>query len=415
TPQVWYGAKVCNLLLQFWDFKAYVQGMMKPFKFAVTPDDAGLSDEELRTNALAAAKDADYVVVIAGTDSKTASEENDRTTLELPYNQSKMIEDLLKINENTIVVLVTLGAVTGSFFDKAHTVINAHYAGQEQGTAIANVLFGNVNPNAKLTATWYKDEKDLPHINDYGLKWQDTLDGKARTYMYFDGDVLFPFGYGLSYTTFEYSNLRVEQSVVDANGTLHARIDIANTGKYAGAEIVEAYVKKRVPEGTYDKLPEKQLKAFTKVYLNPGETKTVDILIPVSEIDFWSPFYERMVVESGEYELQIGKSSAEIVQSQVFAITGEWQAQIQAVKISSAKQIMHVGDKVQLEVSVTLVDSYHLKDKEKKIQFKSLNPDVITVDEDGVISAVSCGVATVEAIATYQDTNAVGKIAIVVS
>lgn len=146
------------------------------------------------------------VVVVAGTDASNASEEHDRDTLDLPYGQDEKIQKIIEANPNTVVVITALGAVTGAFVEKSHTLINAHFAGEAQGTAIANVLFGKVNPNAKLTATWYKDVNDLPALNDYGIKKQDTCDKKARTYMYFDGEVLFPFGYELSYTKLEYSN-----------------------------------------------------------------------------------------------------------------------------------------------------------------------------------------------------------------
>lgn len=132
-----------------------------------------------------------------------------------------------------------------------------------------------VNPNAKLTATWYKDVNDLPALNDYGIKKQDTCDKKARTYMYFDGEVLFPFGYGLSYTSFEYSNLRVNKTELDANETLSVSVDVKNAGGMDGAEIVQLYVSKILVGKQKDNKPIRQLKSYQKVWIKTGETVTV--------------------------------------------------------------------------------------------------------------------------------------------
>ena len=373
-----------------------------PDKYAVNDPDKGVDNDILMARALEAAKEADYVIVIAGTDATNASEEHDRNTLELPYGQNEKIKELLAANDNTVVVLTTLGAVTGDFFEKAHTVVNAHFAGQAQGTAIANVLFGKVNPNAKLTATWYKSMEDLPHINDYGIRKHDTLDFKTRTYMYLDKEPLFPFGHGLSYTTFEYANMQVSSTALDANDTLTVTVDVTNAGSMDGAEIVQLYAAKVIPAGMADNKPVRQLKAFEKVFLKAGETKTVTLSVPVSEISFWSYLHKKMIVENGDYRMEIGRSSADIACEQNVTITGQWRAPLTTVYAVSDKHVLAVGETAAITASATLADTIHLCLCQNPAVYESSDPSVLTVDGCGKVIAVSAGTASVTVSVTYD-------------
>ncbi|HHV10848.1 MAG TPA: hypothetical protein GXX75_11290 [Clostridiales bacterium] len=387
---------------------------MAPKKFQPEDPDKCADNEVLMERALKAAKEVDYVIVVAGTDATNASEEHDRETLDLPYGQDEKIKKLLAANPNTVVVLTTLGAVTGEFIDQAHTLVNAHFAGQEQGTAIANILFGEVNPNAKLTATWYRSLADLPHINDYGLRKHDTLDLKTRTYMYFEGDVLFPFGYGLSYTNFEYSNLMVNRKEFDANERMEVSFDLQNTGKMDGAEIVELYVSKVIPSGTSDNKPFRQLKAFDKIWLKAGEKKRVTLELPVSDITFWSYLKKKMIVEPGTYKLEIGKSSADIVLTAEVGITGEWKAALSNVYALSSRQVLAQGEMATVEVAATLEDTVHLKAKEYVVQYQSTDSTVVDVDSDGVVTALGSGTAIVVATVQYENVTKSTKVAFAV-
>ena len=375
--------------------------MQLPDRYPANDPDKGADNYILFERALAAAKKADYVIVIAGTDSTNAAEELDRTTLELPYGQNEKIKKLLDANENTVVVISALGMVTGDFFDKAHTVVNAHFGGQEQGTAIANVLFGKVNPSGKLSATWYKEMSDLPHVNDYGLREHDTLDMKTRTYQYLKTEPRFPFGHGLSYTTFAYSNLKLDKAELDANDTLHVTCDVTNTGKRAGTEIVELYIGKIIPAGMHDNKPARQLKGFAKVELKPGETKTVAIDVKLSEVTFWSNLRRKMMVESGQYNLEIGGSSANLPLKTTFAITGAWDARLCTVYMDG-KQIYSPGQTGRIRVSATLEDATHLCMFENKPVFTSSDETVATVSAEGVVTAVAAGTAKITATVTYQ-------------
>jgi Beta-glucosidase-related glycosidases len=375
---------------------------MAPKKYVPEDPDKCADDDILFERALDAAKEVDCVIVIAGTDASMASEEHDRATLALPYGQDEKIQRLLEANRNTIVVLNTHGAVTGNFFDKAHTVVNAHFAGQAQGTAIANILFGKVNPNAKLTATWYRSELDLPHINDYGVRRHDTLTDQARTYMYFEKDVLFPFGYGLSYSNFSYSNLKLNGTEFNANDTIEISVDVKNESTFDGAEIVEMYISKIIPEGASDNKPFRQLKAFDKVFIKAGETKTVAMRLPVHEVTFWSYLRKKMIVEKGQYRVEIGRSSADIACAAEVAFSGEWKAKLNNVFVLSDQYILEPGDRAVLNISATLEDAVHLCKCDFKPVFESSDQSVVSVDENGIVTALENGTALVTISVTYE-------------
>lgn len=375
---------------------------MSPEKHKPEDPDFRTDNDILFKRALDAAHTADYVVVIAGTDATNASEEHDRDTLALPYGQDEKIQKLLEINENTVVVVCALGAVKGKFLEKAHTLLNAHFAGEAQGTAIANILFGKVNPNAKLTTTWYRDETELPHINDYGLKRNDTLNGKTRTYMYYDGKPLFPFGYGLSYTNFTYSDFRLSNRRLDANETLKVSLDITNTGNRDGAEIVQLYIAKKIQQDMSDNKPLHQLKGFDKVWLKAGERKTVMFEIPLSEITFWSYLKKKMIVEEGKYEIQIGKSSADIVWKDEICVTGEWDAGLLSVCAKADHYVLQMGKQSSIAVTAVLADTSRLDLSQNPVLFKSTDNEVLSVNEQGFVTAVKKGVASVEVIVKYK-------------
>lgn len=381
-----------------------------PDKYMPHDPDKGADDAVLLERAIKAAKESDIVIVIAGTDATNASEEHDRDTLELPYGQNEKIKKLLEANDQTVVVLTTLGAVSGDFFEKAHTVLNAHFAGQAQGTAIANVLFGKVNPNAKLTATWYTSEAELPHINDYGIRKHDTMDFKTRTYMYFDKEPLFPFGHGLSYTTFEYANLSVNSQNLDANDTLTVTVDVTNTGIMDGSEIVELYVAKVIPEGAADNKPVRQLKGFEKVFIKAGETKRVVLSVPVSELSFWSYLHKKMFVENGTYRIEIGRSSADIACTAQVDISGVWKAPLTTVYAVSDKSVLSPGENAKIKPSATLADTTHLCLCQYPPVYESSDASVITVDDRGNVHAVGAGAASVCVTVTYDGVSVSRKL-----
>jgi beta-glucosidase len=187
----------------------------------------------------------------------------------------------------------------------AKAIVQAWYAGQDTGTVIADVLFGDTNPSGKLPITFYASLADLPPMEDYDVR-------KGRTYMYLAKEPAFPFGHGLSYTSFRYEDLAVSPSTVRADGTIRVEVDLANIGKRHGAEVVQIYV--RPPRGP------KQLRAFRRVALGVGEKQRVSIDIPAADLAHYDVKSARSVVDPGRYELLLGASSADIRQKSTFDV-----------------------------------------------------------------------------------------------
>ncbi len=257
------------------------------------------SDEEL-AKAVAVAKKADVVVAFVGNDDSTATENNDRESIGLPGRQEEMLAKLCEVNENVVVVIVPSGATTiGAAQESADGIICGWANGQEQGTAIASVLFGDVNPGGKLTSTWYASDSDLPDLHDYNIR-------NNRTYMYFQGEPLYPFGYGLSYTNFEISNMRVDTSALAEGGELSVTVDVKNVGKVAGDEVVQLYIKDNVSPFVEAK---KQLRGFERVSLKSGESTSVTMVVSYDGFSHWSDVEKNFVVSEGAYDIMVGNSS----------------------------------------------------------------------------------------------------------
>jgi beta-glucosidase len=180
-------------------------------------------------------------------------------------------------------------------------ILHMTHNAQEMGTAIAEVLFGDYNPGGRLVETWPKSLDQVPAMMDYDIR-------HGRTYMYFRGDPLYPFGYGLSYTTFRYSKLRVSGGRLAANGKVTVSVDVTNTGTRTGDEVVQLYVKHL--KSAVDR-PAKELRGFRRVTLGPDETKTVEIPLAADALAYWDTGRKRWALEQGEVELMVGGSSAD--------------------------------------------------------------------------------------------------------
>ncbi len=264
----------------------------------------------LMQQAVDLAARSDVAIVFVGLTGEWESEGFDRVDMGLPGDQARLIERVAAANPNTIVVVNAGSPVSMNWLDKAAAVVQAWYLGQETGNAVADVLFGDVNPSGKLPTTFPKRLQDNPaYINYPGENGQVYYgEGLFVGYRYYDKkDIapLFPFGYGLSYTMFEYRHL-----ILDTTGdTIRVSVDVQNTGYRAGKEIVQVYVR-----DVQSRLvrPEKELKAFTKVALEPGETKTVTLTLDQEALSYYDPAVKRWVVEAGEFEVLVGSSSRDI-------------------------------------------------------------------------------------------------------
>jgi beta-glucosidase len=246
----------------------------------------------------------DAVILVIGTTPGLAQEELDRSEIELPKVQIALIEEVSKVNPNVIIVLVNGGPVAFEGIEnKANAIVEAWYAGELGGKAIADVLFGDVNPGGKLPETFYASTQQLPPMYDYDLI------NNPRTYLYFDKPVLFPFGHGLSYTQFEYSNLKFTSDKINKDGEVELQFTVQNTGQLKGDEVAQVYVHYN---DASIKVPINQLKRFQRISLNPGENKTIAFKIPASEFSFYNTGTNDFKVESGQWVIQVGSSSKDI-------------------------------------------------------------------------------------------------------
>ncbi|MDD5053143.1 MAG: glycoside hydrolase family 3 C-terminal domain-containing protein [Sulfuricurvum sp.] len=266
--------------------------------------------------AVKAAKESDAVVIFAGLSNFFEGGSNDRKDILLPGEQNKLISEVVKANPKTVVVLINGSPIGMPWINDVNAIVEAYYPGQEGGNAIANVLFGKVNPSGKLPETFPVKISDNPAYGNYpGVNnVVNYTEGIYVGYRHYDTrniEPLFPFGYGLSYTTFEYSNLKLKK-----NGKLlTASFEIKNTGKVAGSEVSQMYIHDLVSS---EDRPLRELKNFEKTFLKPGVTKTITFPITDEDLSFFSGKQNKWVVEPGQFEVQIGSSSRDIRLKEIF-------------------------------------------------------------------------------------------------
>ncbi|WP_440897752.1 beta-glucosidase [Amphibacillus sp. Q70] len=266
--------------------------------------------------ACALAKDADVVLLYIGLDEVTEAEGLDRENIKLPENQIDLLNALYEINPNIVAILSSGAVVEMPWIDKVKGLVHGYLSGQAGAKAILRVLTGDINPSGKLAESYPLHYEDTPAHHYFPGKEVSVehREGIFIGYRYYDTanvNVLFPFGYGLSYTTFAYSNIEVDQEGVTFN--------ITNTGSRAGAEIAQLYV------GTQSDLifrPKKELKGFNKVYLQPGETKTITIPFDDKTFRYFNVKTNQWEIEEADYEIMIGASSADIQLNSTLFVEG---------------------------------------------------------------------------------------------
>ncbi len=308
----------------------YVVTPLKGIKDEVGPGvKVNYAADEIGNAAVNAAKSSDVAVVVVGNDPtcgpdmahdwyNTADgggtlpctvpsdgrEGRDRESITL--DQEQLVKQVYAVNPKTVVILVSSFPFAINWTQaNIPAILHMAHASQDEGTALAKVLFGDYNPGGRLVETWPKSLDQLPPMVDYNIR-----DG--RTYMYFKGEPLYPFGFGLSYTTFKLTNLRTSSRQVAKDGTVKISVDVTNTGSRTGDEVVQLYVKHL---GSKVERPREQLAGFQRVTVQPNETKTVEIALPASRLAYWDVKLQAFRVETGPVSLMVGDSSANIALS----------------------------------------------------------------------------------------------------
>ena len=393
----------------------------------VTFDAAGTSTTATAAVSLSAAtkaavQAANLVVVYAGTDGSTAGEGKDRSTLAMPGNYNSLIQQVNALgNPNTVLVLQTDGPVTLNADAQAvPAVLFSGYNGQDQGDAVADALFGKINPDGHLDFTWYANDAQLPPMASYGLNAADT-GGLGRTYQYFTGTPTYPFGYGLSYSTFSLTNTSVDKSTVTADGSVSIGLDVTNTGTTAGSTVAQLYA--AFPGAGSGDVPNKQLAGFAKSkVLNPGETQHLTIPVTMNSLALWNTATGKMAVADGAYNFQVATDAATVAATIPVTVTGSWTPKVQTVTVKPEGVVYQAGQTVDLTgknkwladdtkaseepdrdltntadsvVEAVNNDQSFVDVSQATVSYSSSNPAVASVDAKGLVRAVSDGTATV--------------------
>ncbi|NOY60091.1 MAG: hypothetical protein GXO75_14345, partial [Calditrichaeota bacterium] len=264
-------------------------------------------------DAVRIAKESDAAIIFAGTDTDVEDEGVDRSDLKLPGIQEDLIKAVSKANPNTILVLVNGSALAVNWAKKnVPAILEAWFPGEEEGNAIADVIAGDYNPAGRLPLTFYKSVKQLPAFDDYDIRKGRTYKAEIRkggSYSCQADQPLFPFGYGLSYTQFQYSNLHIEPGAANSDGKITVQVTVKNIGDRSGDEVVQLYirdVKASVPR------PLKELKGFKRIHLKAGEQKEVSFPVQAKDLSFYDVVMQKFVVEPGQFDVMVGGSSDDV-------------------------------------------------------------------------------------------------------
>ncbi|HEX4788131.1 MAG TPA: glycoside hydrolase family 3 C-terminal domain-containing protein [Actinospica sp.] len=384
------------------------------------------TDAACSASTLADVKAADAVVVFAGTDLNVATEGTDRTSLAMPGNYDSLISQISAVgNPRTVLALQSDGPVTiGNVQNDFSSIVFSGYNGESQGTALADVLFGKQDPAGHLDFTWYADDSQLPAMDDYGLTPSET-DGLGRTYMYFTGTPTYPFGYGLSYSDFSYSNVHAAP-VADANGTVDVSLTVTNTGHTAGSTVAQLYASAQFQQSGVS-LPKEQLVGFQKTNnLRPGQSQHITLRVPAASLEIWDASTSKDVVYDGSYAFGVGGDSADLAHSADVKIDGAIAPRVQTVTVQPDQTELQAGQTIDLtgknpwiaddttgagsvpqgrDMSVTadgIVEAANndgsFADLSKShVSYRSSDPRVASVNAKGLVTAVGDGTADITA------------------
>lgn len=287
------------------DVRGIKYGYARGYSAGVDP-----AEGEPIAEAVALAEKYDTVLLYLGLTDLAESEGGDRVHMRLPDDQLELVNALMTTGKKIVVVLSGGSPVELPFADGVNAILNLYLPGQCGGEAGARLIFGEANPSGKLAETWYKSYADVPYGDEYSKKanefYKESVFVGYRFAKTAKIKTAFPFGFGLSYTDFEYKNLTVAKE----NGVVTATLTVRNTGNRDGAEVVQLYVKNNENSAVFK--PESELCAFAKVYLKAGEEKAVSLSFALSELSFWNVKENAWTLENGEYTIEVGTSSEDV-------------------------------------------------------------------------------------------------------
>ncbi|MFC4035355.1 glycoside hydrolase family 3 C-terminal domain-containing protein [Streptomyces polygonati] len=368
-----------------------------------------------------AVKAADLVIVVVGSDLGVADEGTDRSALTLPGNYDSLISQIAALgNPRTALVMQADGPYDIQQAQQDFpAIVFSGYNGESQGAALAQVLFGRQNPSGHLDFTWFADDSQLPAIDNYGLTPSQT-GGLGRTYMYSTGKPTYPFGYGLSYSDFRYSHIKVGPGSVSADGTVQVGFDITNTGRAAGATVAQLYV---APEFTVPgtELPKEQLAGFKKTaVLAPGHTQHISLSVKAADLSQWDESALKQVVHPGAYQFRLGPDSATVAGSGTVRVHGAITPRVRSVTVQPGQVVFQPGETLNLtrsnpwiapDTDSSLEQEHAPADhiieaadndqsfadlSHAHVTYRSTDPRVATVSRAGVVTMRAPGAATIE-------------------
>jgi len=408
-----------------------VQGITSAMK-AVNPscqvifDDTGTSTTSetpaiLSEKTKSDIKSADLVIVFVGTDEGVCHEDQDRTGIEMPGNYDSMMGQVAALNNpNMIMVIQSIGPVSINFTQQWFpAIVFSSFNGESQGTALANILLGKKDPAGHLNFTWYKNNAQLADKSNYYLTPNKTK-GLGRTYMYFRGIPSYPFGYGLSYTRFKFSNVHVSKTEITPNDSVMVSFDVTNTGNIAGEAVAQLYVAFPTIKG--EEMPVKKLEGFEKSEnLQPGQTQHVALKVDAGNLSLWNEKELKAMVYNGVYEFQVGYNSRDIGSSAPVNIQGTLTPKVLRVTLQPEALIYHVGETINLndknkwiksDINPELEDLHSPADNIVEAvnnddsfvnlagthaDYQSNNKSVANVTDAGIVKTIGVGLATITA------------------
>jgi beta-glucosidase-like glycosyl hydrolase len=385
------------------------------------------SSASCSSSTLDAIKKADLVVVFGGTDTNVAAEGMDANSIAMPGNYDSMIKQVVAAG-NRRMVLAIQAAWPATIYDVQKSfpaIVFSGYNGEEQGNALADVLFGKQDPSGHLNFTWFRDNSQLPPIANYGLTRAQT-GGLGRTYMYFTGKPTYPFGYGLSYARFKYSHLAVHpvgsrrgSHNVSANGVLRVSFAVTNTGRTAGAAVPELYAAPTFTAPGFA-LPIRQLVGFQKTkVLRPGQTQHVTLTVRTSGLSRWDEQKLKEVVPAGRWRFELATAAGRTVASKTMRVFGSLRPRVKYVTVQPDQVVFTVGQTLDLTaknpwiapdttaaqeqphapadniVEAVNNDQSFVDLKTARVRYSSTDTQVATVTDSGLLRAVGPGVATI--------------------